>query len=281
METNKKALIIEGGGNRGVFSFGVIDSFIKSSFDPYDMYMGVSNGSVVLLWYLLRETNNNIDKMLIAASKEYINYKNIFSNKDIFNYRKLFQDAEIRYPISFKKLSKNLGNKKFYMVTTDASTGQPEYLEPIEGKLIEQLLSSGTLPLLVRTPSILDDRRKFDGGISDPIPVQKAYEMGAKKITIIRTYEEGFIRKNKLENYIGAFYIRQFKETSGLLKNLAETYNRSLDFINNPPIDCEINQICPPNRLITKRDTIKKKILLSDYELGKKVGEEFLKKHKF
>ena len=72
MKTNKKALIVEGGGNRGVFSFGVIDSFIKSSFDPFNMYIGVSNGSVVLLWYLLRETNRNVDKMLIAASNEYL-----------------------------------------------------------------------------------------------------------------------------------------------------------------------------------------------------------------
>ena len=43
MEKNKKALILEGGGSRGVFSFGVTDSFIKSSFDPFDMYLGVSN----------------------------------------------------------------------------------------------------------------------------------------------------------------------------------------------------------------------------------------------
>ena len=278
MKTNKKALIVEGGGNRGVFSFGVIDSFIKSSFDPFNMYIGVSNGSVVLLWYLLRETNRNVDKMLIAASNEYINYKNIFSNKDIFNYRKLFQDGEKKYPISFEKLSQNLGSKKFYIVTTDAATGLAEYLEPSKDELIDQLLSSGTLPLLVKTPSILKNRRKFDGGISDPIPVEKAYNLGAKEITIIRTYEKEFNRKNKLENYIGAFYIRQFKETSKLLKNHAETYNKSLDFINNPPSDCLINQICPPARLKTKRDTIDKSVLLSDYRLGKKIGKEFLKK---
>lgn len=278
MKTNKKALIVEGGGNRGVFSFGVIDSFIKSSFDPFNLYIGVSNGSVVLLWYLLRETDNNIDKMLISASKEYINYGNFFLNKDMFNYRKLFQDAESKYPISFKKLSTNLGDKKFYIVTTDALSGHPEYLEPTESILVNQLLASGTLPLLVRTPSILNNKRKFDGGLSDPLPVQKAYDMGAREITIIRTYEKEFTRTNKLENYLGAFYIRQYKETSKKLINHSETYNKSLKFINNPPNDCKINQICPPERLKTKRDTIDKTILISDYELGKKIGNKFLEK---
>ena len=61
------------------------------------------------------------------------------------------------------------------------------------------MIASGTLPFLVKTPSLIDGRRKFDGGIADPLPVKKAYEMGANKIIIIRTYEKEFRRKIKLE----------------------------------------------------------------------------------
>ena len=53
-----------------------------------------------------------------------------------------------------------------------------------------KMIASGTLPVLVRTPSLINGRRKFDGGVSDPLPVKKAYEMGAKKIILIRTYEK-------------------------------------------------------------------------------------------
>jgi predicted patatin/cPLA2 family phospholipase len=45
MQKIKKALIVEGGGSRGVFSFGVIDSFIKASYNPFDIHLGVSNGA--------------------------------------------------------------------------------------------------------------------------------------------------------------------------------------------------------------------------------------------
>ena len=55
MSIDKTALIIEGGGSRGVFSFGVIDTFIKNQFDPFNLYIGVSNGAVVLNWYLIKE----------------------------------------------------------------------------------------------------------------------------------------------------------------------------------------------------------------------------------
>ena len=49
---------------------------------------------------------------------------------------------------------------------------------------------------------IINKIRYFDGGIADPIPVKKAYDLGAKKIVVIRTYEEEFIRANKVENFI-------------------------------------------------------------------------------
>ena len=79
MENKKTALIVEGGGQRGVFSFGITDTFIKRDYDPFDIYIGVSNGVAVLCWYLIRETDNNLEKMLYAARGDYLDYKNIFT----------------------------------------------------------------------------------------------------------------------------------------------------------------------------------------------------------
>ena len=89
MEKKKKALIIEGGGQRGVFSFGITDTFVKKNYDPFDIYIGVSNGVAVLYWYLIREKDNNLDKMLYAASGDYFSYKNIFNGKDICNVHQM------------------------------------------------------------------------------------------------------------------------------------------------------------------------------------------------
>ena len=67
MNKKKTALVVEGGGNRGVFSFGITDSFIRNNFDPFDIYIGVSNGAAVVFWYLMRESENNLDKILFGA----------------------------------------------------------------------------------------------------------------------------------------------------------------------------------------------------------------------
>tara|TARA_B000000475_G_scaffold147807_1_gene118999 strand:- start:785 stop:1630 length:846 start_codon:yes stop_codon:yes gene_type:complete len=276
MQNRKKALIIEGGGSRGVFSFGVIDSFIKASYNPFDIHLGVSNGAVVQLWYLLAVSDYNLDKMLFSASRDYVRYSNLLFNKSIMNFEKLYQDANKVFPIDFDRLQDNLAGKNFYVVVSDAGSGKPEYIQLSKENYINEMLATGSLPVLMKNAILLEGKRKYDGGITDPIPVQKAYEMGAKEIVIIRTYEQAFIRKTKLENYIAAFATRSYPNISKALKENTTTYNSALEFINNPPSDCKILQICPPQRLSTKRATTNVDIMKADYQIGMNCGEEFL-----
>jgi len=276
MKNKKTALIIEGGGQRGVFSFGITDTFINRNFDPFDIYIGVSNGVAVLYWYLIRETDNNLDKMLYAAKGNYFSYKNIFTGKDIFNFHQMYKDGEKMFKPNIEKIKNNLSGKDYIAVVTDAIEANAEYYSFGNDEWMPKMIASGTLPILVRTPSLINGRRKFDGGIADPLPVEKAYEMGAEKIILIRTYEEKFKRKLKLENYIGALLLGKFPKLRKALLEHDKTYNRALDFINNPPRNCEIVQLCPPKKLRSKRDSKNIEILKADYNLGKKVAGEYL-----
>ena len=276
MENKKTALIIEGGGQRGVFSFGITDTFIARNYDPFDIYIGVSNGVAVLCWYLIRETDNNLDKMLYAAEGDYLSYKNIFSGKDILKFHQIYDDGEKMFKPSMDKIKNNLVGKEYIAVVTDAIEANAEYYSFWDGDWMPKMIASGTLPVLVRTPSLINGRRKFDGGVSDPLPVEKAYEMGAKKIILIRTYEKQFRRKMKLENYIGALFSKKYPKLRNALLEHYKTYNRALDFIKNPPNDCEIVQLCPPKKLKSKRDSKNIEILKADYKLGKRVAAEYL-----
>jgi predicted patatin/cPLA2 family phospholipase len=276
MENKKTALIVEGGGQRGVFSFGITDTFINRNYDPFDIYMGVSNGVAVLCWYLIRETDNNLEKMLYAAKGDYLSYKNIFIGKDIIKFHQMYEDGEKMFKPSMEKIKNNLKGKDYIAVVTDAIEANAEYYSFGDDKWMPKMIASGTLPILVRTPSLIDGRRKFDGGVADPLPVEKAYEMGAKKIIVIRTYEKKFRRKLKIENYIGALLSREYPKLRKALLVHDKTYNRALDFINSPPSDCEIVQLCPPEKLKSKRDSKNIEVLKADYKLGKKVAKVYL-----
>ena len=276
MGNKKTALIVEGGGQRGVFSFGITDTFINRNYDPFDIYIGVSNGVAVLCWYLIRETDNNLDKMLYAAKGDYLSYKNIFTGKDILKFHQMYEDGERMFKPSMEKIKNNLKGKDYIAVVTDAIEANAEYYSFGDGEWMPKMIASGTLPFLVKTPSLINGHRKFDGGIADPLPVEKAYELGAKKIIVIRTYEKKFRRKLKPENYIGALFSRKYPKLRKALLEHDKTYNRAIDFINNPPHDCDIVQLCPPEKLKSKRDSKNIEILKADYKIGKRVAEEYL-----
>ncbi len=51
---DKIALVTEGGGQRGIFTAGVLDAFLRADFNPFDLLIGTSAGSIksgiVYLW---------------------------------------------------------------------------------------------------------------------------------------------------------------------------------------------------------------------------------------
>ena len=51
----KLALIAEGGGQRGIFTAGVLDAWLEEGYDPFDMFIGTSAGSQNLTSYLARQ----------------------------------------------------------------------------------------------------------------------------------------------------------------------------------------------------------------------------------
>ena len=51
----KTALLIQGGALKSIFTAGVLDAFIAARFDPFDIYIGVSGGSMCLSYYLTQD----------------------------------------------------------------------------------------------------------------------------------------------------------------------------------------------------------------------------------
>ena len=59
MSNEKYALIIEGGGMKGVFASGVLDSFIHGKFNPFTSYIGISAGACNLAPFLTQDIGLN------------------------------------------------------------------------------------------------------------------------------------------------------------------------------------------------------------------------------
>ena len=274
---NKKtALIIEGGGMRGVFSAGILDSFHEETFDPFDMYFGVSAGACNLSAYLAGQYGRN-----------YRCYTDYMIRPEFFSLKKFLRGGhfmDLDWFWDFLDETDKLDTEKacsrknqdFFVTATDVNTGKPCYMKAVPSLLNDMLKGSSSVPLMYRNFINVMNLEITDGGVSDSIPAEEAVRRGAEKLMIIRSRPSGYIKKSLIESKIIPQFFSRYPALRETLKNREKSYMKSLEFIKNPPEGIEIIQICP-DELKTGRTTTSVKILQKDYSYGRQKGIEAIK----
>lgn len=265
----KCALVVEGGGMRGIFSAGVLDGFMLAGHDPFDLYLGVSAGACNLASHLAGQYQRNFRL-----------YTGPMSRPDFFSWRKFllgghymdldwfWQTHEQDDPLDVTAVMKRLGQVTFLPVCTSLTTGRGVFFEPELHDLNDLLKASCSLPILYRTPLTIRGETLIDGGVSHAIPAEEAHRRGAERILVIRSQPENYVKSAGLESRLVRWH---FRDNPALLKTVDKrlvAYNRTLDFIRSPPDGVRIKSIHPPERLRTSRTSTDLAGLISDYRLG-------------
>ena len=270
-----RALIVEGGGMRGIFTAGVLDAFFKAGYDPFDLYMGVSAGACNLASHLAGQYQRNLRIYTNLMSKpEFISFTRFLKGRHWMDLDWLWNMLAQKEPLNTWNISQNLkkNQKEFLIVSTSAYSGMPVYLSAEQHLLNDQLKASCAVPGLYRNFIEIDSEPLTDGGVSDPIPVAEAYRRGARQITVLRSRPLNFVKKNGMESFIASLFVQSHRSLRTAITNHPETYMKAVKFINNPPDDVEIMQIAPPRPMETKRLTRDLNALFSDYQLGESYG---------
>ncbi len=273
---SKYALVVEGGGMRGIFPAGVLDVFLERRFDPFDLYIGVSAGACNLASHLAGQHRRNLRLYTELMTKPgFISIRKYLKGGHLMDLDYLWELIDKEEPLSLKEIFKKNG-KEYIVVGTNATMGSPVYMKTNVHNCNECLKASSAVPLLYRGIVEIDLTHYVDGGVTDPIPAMEAYRRGARIIAVIRTRPALYKKKKGFENIISSFATRKWPMLSKAVKRQAETYSRCVDFILNPPKDVTIIQIAPEAPLYTGRTTQDIESLLADYETGRKQGEDFV-----
>ena len=122
----KTALVLEGGGMRGVFTSGVLDAFMKHDLTfPYIVAVsaGACNGMSYVSHQPRRARISNIDYL---ARYKYIGLRHLVTQGCIFDRELLYDKFPNQYlPFDFDTFFSS--PMTFEMVTTNCLTGQPMY----------------------------------------------------------------------------------------------------------------------------------------------------------
>ncbi|MBR5234268.1 MAG: patatin family protein [Clostridia bacterium] len=240
-------LIDVGGGMRDIYGAGALDYFLDNNIS-FDVCIGVSAGSANIASFLAGQRGRTYSFYAeYAKRKEYMSFSNLFRNGSYFDLDYIYsflsnEDGE--YPIDFKTLSEN--TSAYYIVVTDAKTGEPVYLPKhiITKNNLWALKASCAMPVACQ-PISRDDGIYFDGGVSDPIPVQKALELGCDKVYVI--IPRPATKKNREFSSFMKPFLSKYPHVLNLMKRRPEIYNNQLQTLEHYIKKGQVVLIAPDN----------------------------------
>lgn len=223
-------LILEGGGIRGAFTAGVLDTFLDEGIQ-FDMAIGTSAGSAMMCNFLAGQKGRSMASLLTPRSESFYGFREFLRSGKFLNLDKMYNEGLKNDPaFDFESYFKNPTKRKF--VVSNCKTGKAEYLTDNNDEERFCLVgkASCALPIACRAVEV-DGNRYMDGSMTDPIPVGKAEAEGYDKILFVTTKCEGCDPSDFSKWYplMRVLYPRSYKPyikaTRNRLSVLDEEYN--------------------------------------------------------
>ena len=262
----KVGLVLEGGAMRGMYTAGVLDTFLDNNIEV-DGIIGVSAGVLFGVNYLSKQRGRVIRyNKKYCRDKRYMGLYSLLTTGNIIN--KDFSFYEIPYKLDiFDDDTFSKSNTDFYATISNIETGLPEYVKL--DKILEQmevLRATSAMPFVSKVVEI-DGKKYLDGGVTDAIPVEKAKEMGFDKIIVVLTRVKDY-RKKKSSSFLNKLFYKKYPNLIKALEEKYIKYNDTLEKIIDYENKKEIFVIRPSRFVDVQRIEKDEKELQEMYDLG-------------
>lgn len=237
----------------------------------FDRMFGVSAGSMVMATYLSGQYKHfyRISRELVEDGT-FIRFSLAWSKEGLMNLSHLRAHVMRHAPLDLDALGVAQKSTRAIVVTTHLETGEPRYIEPQGRDWMDALVASSSLPMVTRGKVKFRGEWMFDGGYSDPLPLDKALDMGGRRMLVVRTRPMGDHASQSYIDSFGMYWHRHNKVLAPLFLEGYERYNDTVDRLlrggDNQGRTWE--EIAPPYPLQTDAWTVGAKEVAQDYRLG-------------
>ena len=277
----KVAMVLEGGGMRGLFTAGVLDVFLENKI-KVDCIVGVSAGALFGANYF-----SNQKGRALRYNKQYLGDKRYISKRSLFLTGNLVNKNFAYYKITneldpFDNETFIKSKKDYYVTVTNIETGSPEYIKIDNvNEQMEAFRATSAVPFMSKIIKI-NDKKYLDGGISDSIPIEKCRSLGYKKIIVVLTQPLNYQKKpigKKQQTLINLKY-HKYPKLINTMKNRYEHYNHTLKKINELEKQKEIFVIRPSTQINIPLTSNNKEKIQEVYDMAISDSKKIIKKLK-
>ena len=237
---------------RAVFTIGVLDYLMDADITfPYGI--GVSAGAGHGMSFLSRQ-RGRAKKMAIDVLEkyQYIGLKHLWQSHAIFDQEFLYDRIPNEIlPFDYDTAFDN--PMRFEIVTTNCRTGHAEYHTERHDRdrILTLCKASASLPF-VAPICPLDGVPMLDGGIADPIPVERAISQGFARNVVVLTHNRGH-RDAGSDVRIPKFVYKNYPRLRVALSRLKRVYNAHIELVEQLEAAGKVLIICPENPLEVDR----------------------------
>ena len=270
----KTGLVLEGGAMRGMFTAGVLDTFLDAGVKA-DEVVGVSAGALFGVNYLSGQKGR-----AVRYNKRYNGDKNYMGLRPLLKEDNLFStsyayDLVPRRLDPFDDTAFQNSGVPFFAVVTNVDTGEAEYMQ-VKSVFdqMDLLRASGSMPFVSR-PVEWEGRRYLDGGVSDSIPFEWMAARGCDKLIVVLTREEG-CRKTPMNGALLRLLRRKYPAIARRLAARHTDYNRALEELERWQAEGRAFVIRPSVKTPISRIETDPEKLQQVYDLGLADGQAAL-----
>lgn len=265
-----RALVIEGGGSRAAYASGVADALAEARL-RFDAVYGTSAGGAIGAWFAAGQTRDG------ARTWDYTRDAIAFSYWRWFTLRgPLWSLARIYNGVYVNEIPLDLEAVResafpVWVTLTDADSGEAEYRDLRRGNILQLLSATSAIPYLTEGPVATDGRRFFDGGLADPLPVERALDEGANELVVVGNRPPGWTRSAE-GRWMLRRMARQFPGAAKALERRHLAYNGAVRAAEQPPPGVRCTLIRPTGDTGLRRLTRDAKVLMAGIERGREDG---------
>ena len=273
----KIGVVDVGGGLRGSFGAGVLDYWMEQGI-RFDFGIGVSAGAANIYSYMANQRGRNFVFYTDYFQREqYMGVKNLIHTGSYIGLDYIYSslsDHEGDYPLDWKTIRND--PRDMMIVATDANTGLPHYFHKYDMRQdsYDPIKASCCVPVINR-PYKVNGIPYYDGGLSDPVPYEKAFEAGCDKVVVILTRPEDYRRIPKNDKIIADLLHPHYPNASQAMRNRSVIYNQQLDECEYLQIQGKVCIVAPDSigkmKTLTKDKDSIEALYYKGYEAGKKI----------
>ncbi|MBQ9437901.1 MAG: patatin family protein, partial [Lachnospiraceae bacterium] len=219
-------IIDAGGGMRGIYTAGVYDYCLKNNIE-FDLCVGVSAGSANQVSFIAKQYERNYRSYThYSFRKEYMGWGNFLRAGSFVNLDYIYStlsNSDGEDPLDYPAFT--AAKTDYIVVATDAETGLPAYFpkHSITLNHYDAIKCSCAVPVFNK-PYPFQGKYYLDGGISDPIPLLKAFETGCEKVIVLITRPRDYYRSPKNDRRLALFLQKKYPKAAECLKNRSKYY---------------------------------------------------------